>query len=77
MHKTKNQARNRRGWGASGYKGVYWRKSRGFWFALITVNDNKKYLGSFPDPELAAAAYDEAAMTYFGNHALLNGGNHA
>jgi len=43
---------------ATGFKGV--RKSRGKWIARILIDGERRYLGSFETPELAAAAYAEA-----------------
>ena len=58
--------RNRAGWSKSGFKGVYSRNGK--WEAYIL----KKYLGTFNAPELAAIAYDEAAIKQFGKFARLN-----
>lgn len=56
----------------SGYKGVYWRKSRRRWQASIGVHHKFIYLGSFTDPAEAAKAYDEAAIKYHGDFAFTN-----
>lgn len=62
----KQNMRNRAGWSKSGFKGVYSRNGK--WEAYIL----KKYLGTFDAPELAAIAYDEAAIKQFGEFARLN-----
>jgi len=43
----------------SGYRGVYLNKSRGKWQVEITVNNKKKHLGCFTNPEEGARAYDQ------------------
>lgn len=54
----------------SGYKGVC--SSGRKWMAQITVNYKNIYLGTFPTKELAAFAYNEAAIKHFGEFASLN-----
>lgn len=56
----------------SGYKGVSWNSSRKKWYAFIVVDDRSIYLGSFCNPKNAAFAYNEAAVKYFGEFAVLN-----
>ena len=51
-----------------GYKGVSRRKSNGKWRAKI----NKISLGTFSTEIEAAAAYDMAALSLFGEYALTN-----
>lgn len=51
----------------SGYKGVYRKRSK--WQARIMVNRQHIDLGSFDTPELAHAAYCEAARKHFGEFA--------
>lgn len=50
-----------------GYKGVH--RARNRWAASICVNRQSIYLGSFESPELAHAAYCEAAREAFGEFA--------
>lgn len=56
------------------YRGILHRNQRGkwYWHAQIGVNCGKKHLGTFPSAILAAAAYNVAALKYYGKHATLN-----
>jgi len=45
----------------SGFRGVYWNKSRKKWDAQIQVNGVKKHIGRFETPDAAYAAYCFAA----------------
>ena len=56
----------------SGYKGVSWHKAAKKWEACIKANGKKLYLGCFATTELAAAAYNKAAVKHFGQYARLN-----
>lgn len=65
-------SRNRIGTSRSGYKGVR-RSSRGDgWDARITEHGRAVFLGSYPTPEQAAIAYNEAALVLHGQYARLN-----
>jgi hypothetical protein len=55
----------------SKFKGVYLRE-RGTWRAQIKVNKKRIHLGDFSSASKAAKAYDEAALQYFGEFAVLN-----
>ena len=55
-----------------GYRGVYFEKRGGRWRAQISVGGKNRYLGTFATPELAARAYDAAALPAFGRFARLN-----
>lgn len=55
----------------SGFKGVTAYRT-GRWRASITVAGRHQHLGYFDTPELAAAAYDSAALAAFGEYARLN-----
>ena len=54
---------------ASGFKGVYFSKSRNKWIAQITSAGKKMTLGSFNSPEVAHNAYVLAAKKYHGEFA--------
>lgn len=58
----------------SGFKGVTWSKHAKRWQSQIRANDKEIFLGRFPAdaPELAAMAYDEAALSRFGEFAVTN-----
>lgn len=56
----------------SGYKGVYWNKTRSRWTVRIKLNGKWKYLGRFFCIIRAAKAYDEAAIKYYGEFARPN-----
>ncbi len=54
------------------YKGVYAHRGSWRWRAQIGLNSVKIYLGMFDTPELAAQAYNVAALKYHGEFAKLN-----
>lgn len=54
----------------SGYRGV--RKQGQRWIAQISIDGSKQYLGTFDSAELAAKAYDDAALRLRGEFAQLN-----
>ena len=56
----------------SGFKGVYWNKQYQKWKAQIRIGSKRIFLGRFDDPSIAAKAYDNAAIRYFGEFARLN-----
>ena len=56
----------------SGYKSVSWDKRREKWRAQIMINRKNKFLGYYDDPREAARAYNEAALKYHGEFAVLN-----
>ena len=53
---TAKQARN-----TSGFKGVDWHARAKCWRARITLNGAQRFLGTYPSPEAASAAYEYAA----------------
>jgi hypothetical protein len=56
----------------SRFKGVHWNQVMKRWYAQIKVDSKTRKLGHFRDEIAAAAAYDEAARIWFGEHARLN-----
>lgn len=56
----------------SRFKGVSWYKSRSKWQAYINIKGKKIGLGYFYSEEVAAVAYNEAAVRLFGDLAVLN-----
>ena len=56
----------------SKYKGVSWHKASKKWRACISHNDKHKHIGTFEIELAAAIAYNDAAIKYFGDFALLN-----
>lgn len=53
----------------SGFKGVTWAKDKNKWQASITVGGKHKFIGRYPTPEEAHAAYCDAAKQYHGEFA--------
>ena len=56
----------------SGYIGVTWRKRDNKWQSQITYNRVHKVLGTFNTKDEAAITYNNAAIEYFGEFAVLN-----
>lgn len=56
----------------SGFKGVSFHTLRRRWRATIRVDGRHVHLGLFDDPELAARAYDAAAVDAWGDFARVN-----
>jgi len=65
-----NSANSKRRMGLAGYRGVF--LDHGKFRAQITVNGQRRYLGSFATAEDAAVAYDAVAREAFGVFARLN-----
>ena len=63
-------ARARPAQGACKFKGV--SPYRGKWQATIRIDGTLRWLGSFPTPEDAARAYDEAVIEHRGRSGVLN-----
>jgi EREBP-like factor len=55
-----------------GYRGVYETSYGGTWFASVKHDGRSHYLGTFPNAESAARAYDRAALSLKGDRARLN-----
>jgi hypothetical protein len=56
----------------SKFKGVSWNKKNNKWVACIYTNNKNKFLGCFNNKIDAAIAYNNAALKYYGEFALLN-----
>jgi hypothetical protein len=57
---------------SSGFKGIAWCPLHNKWRARIQTQKNKKHLGYFDDPEMAAKAYAEAARALYGDFVKLD-----
>ncbi len=56
----------------TGFKGVSYKKENGKFVARVQFGKKRLSLGYFPTKELAAAAYDKAAIELFGEFARVN-----
>lgn len=57
----------------TGYKGVSYYRRTGRWRAYtVNPDGSHRHLGYFDSPELAACAYDVAAIARWGEYALTN-----
>jgi hypothetical protein len=56
----------------SRFKGVYYKKERGVWYAYIQLNHKRYWLGYFTDEVEAARAYDRRAVELGIEYARLN-----
>lgn len=56
----------------SGYRGVCWSKQNKKWMAQINFNNAHFTCGFYNDKIDAAKAYDDAAIKFYGNNAILN-----
>ena len=70
-------SQNRRNVGAlannkTGLRGVNWHKTRGKYRACISINGTQKHIGHFDCPLEAARAYDQAAISHYGEFANVN-----
>lgn len=54
------------------FRGVFWHKRTGKWYARIKCGGKNRWLGTFDREEEAARAYDRAALVTFGGFAILN-----
>lgn len=71
--RSENQANRRRSRSnSSGFKGVYFDRSKGKWRAGIQIAGKPIFIGLFEDKILAARAYDRAAKEEFGEFAVVN-----
>lgn len=56
----------------SGYKGVSWRKQVGKWTVQIHALGKQICIGNYDDVHEASIAYNQAALKYYGEFAVLN-----
>ena len=56
----------------SGFKGVFWDKTKNSWLAQAHLKSGSKYLGRYKDKNAAAQAYDSFAKKQWGEFAQLN-----
>lgn len=56
----------------SGFKGVHFAKREKKWLAMIWKDNKQIFLGYFKSDKEAANAYNEGAIKYHGEYALLN-----
>lgn len=54
------------------YKGVCWQKRVGKWRGQIILAGKKKHIGYFTSEDIAAKAYNEAAIKNYGQFACIN-----
>ena len=57
---------------SSRYKGVWWRKDNQIWGVQINLDGKRLNIGSFKNEDNAGARYNDKALKYFGEFALLN-----
>lgn len=57
---------------SSRFKGVHFHKWSGLWHARISYEGKRLHLGEFRSESDAAAAYDRAALSLYGEFALTN-----
>ena len=58
--------------GTSLFRGVVWRQPRQKWEAYITYEKKRYGLGGYKEEAEAALAYNEYAIKFYGEHAMLN-----
>lgn len=68
---AQNRTAKGRPWGEVRYKGVT-RRAEGSYRARVKLDGKERSLGSFPTPEDAARAYDDAALLQHGEFAVTN-----
>jgi hypothetical protein len=63
--KSQNQ-KNRKGYAASGLKGVYWDDQKSMWKVIVSGNLTKRHVGYFLEISQAEQAYKQAAKRSHG-----------
>lgn len=53
-------------------RGISFHKKRKKWMAYVSANGKRKHIGYYDNMEDAARAYNDAALTYYGEYAKLN-----
>lgn len=69
-HANKAKMKNNK----SGFKGIYWDKTRKLWRARINFNKKEIYLGRYKELKDAIQAYNIGASKFFGEFARINYG---
>lgn len=74
VNKSKNamNSKKRRTQTSSKFKGVWWSKEKLKWYAYITANKKRRFLGYFFKEKDAAEAYDRAAVIIHDEFCSLN-----
>ncbi len=72
LKRTQRHKATRTNSASSGYKGVYYLKNKKSYKVIISINKNRIEGGSFKDPAVAAKKYNELAIRYLGDMAILN-----
>jgi len=67
-----NQHNRKKSRGSSKYKGVSFHIRGRVWVSFIMREAKRYYLGSYKDEKEAAIAYNQAALKFYGEFALLN-----
>jgi hypothetical protein len=57
----------------SGYRGVSFSKTKNKWRATISLKKRQLHLGYFDRPDVAAAAYEQAAEIFYGDNRRMEG----
>jgi hypothetical protein len=72
LHSENSANRGENSNNTSGYKGVFFHSRDNYWFSGIGINGIQTWLGRSETPIEAARKYDRAALSAFGEFAVLN-----